>query len=149
MSEIFLKLKTLFLSKEFLRFFIVGVSATVLDFSILFFQISVLKSNPFLQFNVGGVVLNISVANAISALIAIIFSFIAQRLWTFDAKGTKIGNQALKYAIVVAFTYAYTNILFGSFVKDFGITELISKLIVTAMQMVTSYILYKFFVFKK
>lgn len=149
----FNKLWRLFFSKQFLKYFIVGLSGAVIDFGLLLTQVYILRFSPFftVSFNVLDFPFNIdiSVANAISAMTAIVYSFFLQRSWAFNAKDEKIRHQLYRYILVVGFTYLYTNILFGFFVVNHGITEGISKMLVTMLQMVTSYILYKYVVFKK
>lgn len=148
-SEKLTKLRRLFFSKQFLKYVVIGVSGALVDFGLLFIQIYILKFNPFFQVHIGAFEINISGANAISAFTAIVFSFIFQRSWAFKAKDGAVMGQVYRYIGAVTFTYIYTNILFGFLVQNIGITEMLSKLLVTFIQMVTSYLLYKFIVFRK
>ncbi|MBL8015102.1 MAG: GtrA family protein [Candidatus Doudnabacteria bacterium] len=146
-------MRKLLMSRQFVRFFIVGVSATLIDLSLLISMVYVLNFSPFfvVSFSVLDFPFNIdiSVANSISAFIAIAYSFFLQRSWAFNANGGEMRHQLYRYILVVGFTYLYTNILFGFLVVNHGITEGISKVFVTAVQMVTSYLLYKLVVFKQ
>lgn len=139
----------LFFSRQFLKYVIIGVSGAVVDFGLLFIQIYLLQFNPFFQLYIGIFEINISGANAISALTAMVFSFILQRGWAFKASGEAVLGQLYRYIGAVTFTYIYTNLLFGFLVQKTGITEMISKFMVTCLQMGISYLLYKFIVFRK
>ena len=132
------KLVKFFASPEFLRFFVVGFTAFIVDFGILNIQIYILNFNPFIGI--------ISVANLISVCIAIVYGFIMQRTWAFKSKGDDVMKQGGKYAAVSLFNLVLNNIFYGILIAV-GVIPPIAKILVTGAQMLWAYYLYKLFVF--
>ena len=122
-----------------LRFALVGGTNTAIDFGILFL--------------LHGLGLNKYVANAISTSVAFIFSFFANRSFTFKSK-----NDARKQAIpflVVTLTGLWILqpaviwlVLLPLQGLDQNIALFIAKLAATVVSLVWNYILYSRFVFK-
>lgn len=134
--------------KRLFRFLIVGALAFVVDAGLLATMIYILNFNPYWQTVINGVELNISIANATSIILAYCFNFVLQRMWAFQARDQKWQQQAWKFIIVAVIAYILNNLIFGFLVKQLFINELISKVIVTALQMIWSFIMYKLIVFK-
>lgn len=136
------KLKQFLLSKEFRNFFIGGITAFALDFSILYFLTNILNWRAEL-FDL------IVIPNIISASISIIYNFFFQKHIVFKGSSSKVEKQFGKFVLVqLSNLILFSGILFGLLVNLF-ISLLLSKVITTAVQMFYSFLLYKFFVFKK
>lgn len=136
-------LKKAFIRRDLILFFIGGVSAFFLDFFILNFLIFGLGFNPFLlEF--------ISVSNIISVTVALTFNFFFQKFFSFTAgKSNKMKRELWRFILVQIFTIIFFGgIVFGIFF-NLGLGILLSKIITTLFQMISSFFLYKFFVFKK
>lgn len=125
-----------------LRFLIVGSISTVIDFSIL-----------FLLTSFG---MNKIVANFISTLVALIFSYFANKNFTFKASSENKSKQFLSFFATTAIGLwviqpiiitAVSPLLSGYLSTRLNL--LISKIIATAASMVWNYSLYKKFIFKK
>lgn len=136
-------LKKAFVRRDLILFFVGGVTAFFLDLAILNFQIFILDFNPF----VFGIV---SVANVISVTIALTFNFFFQKFLSFTAgKSKKMKRELWRFVLVQIFTIIFFGgIVFGIFF-NLGLGILLSKIITTLFQMISSFFLYKFFVFKK
>jgi putative flippase GtrA len=129
-------------SREFVVFFVGGVTAFLLDFSILQFEILVLHYNATL-FNF------IFIPNLISTGIAIFYAFAFQKFIAFREKEGKVYEQFAKHvSLQGANLIVFNTILFGIFLS-FGLSVTFSKIIVTGIQTFWSFFAYKFFVFKK
>ena len=75
-------------SKRFLKFALVGISGTVVDFSIFNLCISLLRFDPI-------------VASVCSFSVAVVNNFIWNRNWTYpESKSTPIGPQLIKFAVI-------------------------------------------------
>jgi putative flippase GtrA len=133
------KIFLFFISPQFVKFFVVGFSAFLVDFGLLTFQIYVLNFNPF-----AGI---ISIANVISVSVAIVYSFILQRTWTFRSQDKRVVRQGGKYVVVAMFSITLNNIIYG-FMIQFGLIPPLAKFLVTSLQMCWSYVLYKWVVFR-
>ena len=128
---------------QLIRFGLIGVINTALDFGLLF----ILKS----------VGLMATTANIFSTSIAFVFSFFANKKYTFRSSGTNIVREMILFVAVT---------LFGLWVLQTGVIWLVlphlrkllrssemgllvTKLIATAVSMTWNYILYDKLVFKK
>lgn len=136
-------LKKAFIRRDLILFFVGGVTAFFLDLAILNFQVFVLEFNPF----VFGI---ISIANIISVTIALTFNFFFQKFFSFTAgKSKRMKSELWRFILVQIFTIIFFGgIVFGIFF-NLGLGIFISKVITTLFQMISSFFLYKFFVFKK
>lgn len=120
-----------------------GVSAFLLDFGLLSFQVYVLK----FETEVLGLIF---IPNIISATIAIIYNFFIQKYLAFDSKErVKIKAEAPKYLGVQVFNVGFWGGIFFGLMLNLGIGVAINKLLTNFLQMITSFFLYKFVVFKK
>lgn len=145
-----IKLKNKFITKEFLKYFVSGVSAFLVDLGLLNLIIFVLfEGDDKLAFDA------ISIAKIISSGIAIIVSFTLNRNWAFVAKNSKMRYQVLKYAFVVTFNYFFAIALYSFFYKlllGIGVSKELSvnagNFLTEGIKMVTTFFFYKYFVFK-
>ncbi len=136
------KIKNIVLSKEFQKFFVVGGIAFLLDFGILTFEVYILNFQLTL-FEV------VFIPNVISATVAIVFGFFAQRQWAFKERNKdKAFKEMSKYILVQLFNLVVFNSIIFGIILNFGVIVPISKILVVGMQTITSYVLYKYFVFK-
>lgn len=127
-----------------LRFAIVGSVNTALDFSILFILT--------MLFNIPK-----ELANFISTSVSFLFSFFANKKYTFKSTSKNLKRQFLLFTIVTLFgLWVIQTIIIAAITPVFtnlGINKpaalLISKLIATAASLIWNYALYSRVVFKK
>ena len=128
---------------EKIRFIIVGGVNTALDFGILFFL-------TFLG-------LDKIVANYFSTGIALIFSFFANKSFTFKHKEGNAKKQFILFLVITLFglwviqpiiIWGSTTLL-ASQIPNEAINLFIAKLIATVASLIWNYILYSRIVFKK
>lgn len=127
-----------------LRFTIVGSINTVIDFSILF-TLTTLFNIPK------------ELANFISTFVAFLFSFFANKKYTFKSTSKNLKKQFLLFTIVTLFgLWVIQTIIITAITPVFtnlGVNKpaalLISKLIATAASLIWNYTLYSRVVFKK
>lgn len=127
-----------------LRFAIVGSINTVIDFSILFTLTTL--------FNVPK-----ELANFISTFVAFLFSFFANKKYTFKSTSKNLKRQFLLFTAVTLFgLWVIQTIIITAITPVFtnlGVNKpaalLISKLIATAASLIWNYTLYSKVVFKK
>lgn len=126
-----------------IRFIIVGGANTALDFLLL-----------FLFVNVG---VNKIVANYFSTGIALVFSFFANKTFTFKNKSK---NAKKQFAIFLAVTLAglwilqpiviwLSSELLAPYIENDAALLLVAKMIATVASLVWNYLLYSRLVFKK
>lgn len=125
------------------RFTLVGSFNTLLDFGILFLLVS---------FGVDKIV-----GNFFSTSIAFIFSFFANKSFTFQSKGGNIKRQFILFLIITFFglwvLQPIVIMIVSSSISSLHLNPsavlLISKFGATLVSLVWNYILYSRFVFKK
>ena len=127
-----------------LRFAIVGSVNTALDFSILFILT--------MLFNIPK-----ELANFISTSVSFLFSFFANKKYTFKSTSKNLKRQFLLFTIVTLFGLWVIQTIISTAITpvftNLGINKpaalLISKLIATAASLIWNYALYSRVVFKK
>jgi len=127
-----------------LRFTIVGSINTALDFSILFILT--------MLFNIPK-----ELANFISTSVSFLFSFFANKKYTFKSTSKNLKKQFLLFTVVTLFgLWVVQTIIITAITPVFtnlGVNRpaalLISKLIATAASLIWNYTLYSRVVFKK
>lgn len=126
-----------------IRFIIVGGTNTVLDFALLFLFT--------------GLGLNKFLANTLSTGVAFIFSFFANRSFTFKNKSANVKRQFIWFSIITLsglwllqplIIWLSTGFL-ESYTDNEQLVLFIAKLIATVFSLVWNYLLYSKVVFKK
>lgn len=129
-------------SSQKVRFLVVGATATLIDFGLLF----------LLQ---GPARLPILGANIISTTTAFLFSFTANKNYTFKAKGGSLVRQMVLFTIVTLFglwvlqtlVISLVMPLLTSYIIQTETALFIAKLLATGVTMVWNYLLYSLLVF--
>ncbi len=120
-----------------IRFALVGGTNTAIDFGILF--------------GLTWLGLDKIVANYISTGIALIFSFFANKTFTFKAKSGNAKRQFVSFLVVtlIGLWIIQPGIiwLYTSLMDDSPLSLLIAKLIATVASLIWNYLLYSRFVF--
>jgi len=146
-----------FRTKEFLRFFVSGSTAFLVDFVILNLLILAFNFNNNVLY-ILGIKINITVKiigiaifipNVISTIFGIITTFSLNKYWTFKSKINTIFSETWRFGLVLIFNYILNNILFGLIRQNFYLSDQVIKIVVTGMQMFWTFLLYKFVVFRK
>lgn len=128
---------------EKIRFIIVGGVNTALDFGILFLL-------TFLG-------LDKIVANYFSTGIALIFSFFANKSFTFKHKEGNAKKQFILFLVITLFglwviqpiIISVSTTFLASYIPNEAINLFVAKLIATVASLIWNYILYSRIVFKK
>ena len=128
---------------QLIRFGLIGVINTVLDFGLLF----ILKSIGLMA----------TTANIFSTSIAFVFSFFANKKYTFRSSGTNIVREMILFVAVTLFGLwvLQTGVIWlvlphlSKLLRSSEMGLLVTKLIATAVSMTWKYILYDKLVFKK
>lgn len=136
------KLRKKLFTKEIFYFLFGGITAFFIDFSLLAIQVYVLDFHPML-FGV------ISIPNIISSVTAIIYNFFIQKFFAFDSRGSGTKWELTRFILVQVFTVVvFAGVVFGSLL-NMGLEVPIAKILTMILQMISSFFLYKFFVFRK
>ena len=128
---------------QVVRFGIVGAANTALDFGLLF----ILKALG----------LPVEFANIASTTIAFLFSFFANKKYTFKTSGTNVVREMILFVVVTltglwvlqTFVIVLAMPWLTAVTHQTDVALLISKLIATVVSMTWNYLLYTYIVFKK
>lgn len=128
---------------EKFRFLLVGGANTVIDFAIL-----------FLGTNLG---LPAVAANYISTSIALLFSFFANKSFTFKNTSTSSGRQFIAFLVVTLIglwvlqpiVIHFSTLALSEAGLSAALTLFVAKCLATVISLVWNYLLYAKFVFKR
>ena len=128
---------------QLIRFGLVGGVNTALDFGLLF------------MFKAFG--LPIGLANIVSTSIAFVFSFFANKKYTFKTTGTNVVREMLLFVVVTLFGLwvlqtLVINLTVGpltTLTNNTNVALFIAKLLATVVSLTWNYIFYSKLVFKK
>lgn len=140
--------------KEKIRYFFSGISAFLVDNAVLLFVAYTFFSNDT-QNDV--LILGfLSASKTISAAVGNLVSFTLNRQWAFEATGGHVAMHALKFLFVMSFNYLFAVVLYTIFSQiafqiaflSLGIAKLTANIATEGVKMITTYFLYKYFVFR-
>jgi putative flippase GtrA len=128
---------------EKLRFGVVGIANTALDFAILFLLV--------------GMGLDRISANFVSTSIAFVFSFFVNKSFTFNSTGGNVKKQFALFIIITVFSLwviqpiviITMSWLLAGLGLDSSVELFIAKLVATIASLIWNYIFYSRLVFKK
>lgn len=119
--------------KSLLRFLIIGGISTSIDFVLYM----ILSKKIYLYF-----------AKCISMLISMAFSYVGNRLWSFEVKSNKVVNSIFKY-IIVQLINLVLNVSVNYLIFNYTNSKIIAFIFATCIAMVVNYILQRKFVFRE
>lgn len=126
------------LAKKYKReiiYIVVGIATTAINF-IIYYIVSKLLGIHYLA------------SNIIAWVIAVLFAYIANRLWVFNSKNTQIIAEITSFILSRLFSLALESGLLFLAVDTLAINSVISKLIVALVVVITNYLTGKLLVFK-
>lgn len=143
---------------NFYRFVVVGLCNFVVDFIVLSVLFHIFGMQG--QFKLLDITENVSVsffyANIFAVIASTTMGYILNKTWSFEDTADNVASQFSKYALVAVINLILNNIMFGILMNEiFADVDKIfiitsgSKIVATSFQVVTSYVLYKFIVFRQ
>ena len=154
------KLMLAFDLKKFLKFGLIGILNTIVDFAVFYIMDCwVIRDGPTLTLLGISIIAGPYLSNAVSYLAANIHSFFWNRLWTFQKKGRISGGELLRY---IATSAGYLLIssaglavsirilslpLFSTVIPEEWI-NLVAKIPTFCVTIFYNYLMNKFWVFK-
>ncbi|HJP96906.1 MAG TPA: GtrA family protein [Candidatus Saccharimonadales bacterium] len=120
---------------HFVRYIFVGGSTFAMDFLLLVFLHGVLG-------------INVIIGATISYWTSIIYNFLMNRFWTFQAtENTQLGRHMALYGALLGCNYLFT-ITFIGVTGHFGVRYTVAKVLAVAIQMSWTYLVYQRYIFK-
>ncbi|MFB7140168.1 GtrA family protein [Gottfriedia sp. NPDC056225] len=121
--------------KGFVKFGIVGLINTGVDFIVFTLLIYALTNMPYI------------VAQVISYSCGIVNSYLLNKRWTFKAKNQNGVQEKMRFVIVNAITLLLTLLILKVCSEWFGLSVLVSKLVATCVSVLMNYVGSRYWVF--
>jgi len=120
--------------QQFAKFFIIGISSTLIDLGLLIFLKEKINLNPVL-------------AVVINQIFVIIYSFLMNKYWSFQSKNLPV-KQFFRYLILVSANYLISILLMLIFNHFIGINYQIVRISSIGILFIFNFIFYKHWVYK-
>lgn|SRR5690554_2195956 len=133
-------------NKKFIRFIFVGCSAFAVDFlslNILFYIFNIQNTLPLKILDQN---FDIYIANMIAIILSLIANFSLNKIVTFHSP-RRYRSEIIKFGMVIALNYVLNNIIFTILFTTTNNLQF-SKIIATGSQIIWTFFLYKYFVFR-
>ena len=120
--------------KKLLKFFLIGITLTIVNLLLIYFFVEILKLNTVFLKNV---------SNVLAIEIGIILSFVLNRHfpWPESKNNDTFSNQIIRFHYVVGFSAIFRVVLFAV-LQFFGINYLINTLICIMLSSIFNFIFY-------
>jgi putative flippase GtrA len=145
---------------SFYRFLVVGVIGFIIDFTLfnLFFYLFNIRQTITVASLTEEIDIIFSVANVMAVILSAVIGYALNKIWSFGDKSDNVASQLSKYIGVTVFNMSLNNVFFGLlfyelFQQDaivtIAITSSVSKILSTGFQAISSYLAYKYIVFRE
>ena len=119
---------------QFIKYFVTGASAVILDISTLFILKEYFGLRPL-------------IAVVINQIFLLNFVFFINKYWSFKARGTTT-TQALRFLCVACLNYSVAVAWMWFFNERVGVNYLITRIMNIAVAVAWNFLLYKYFVYR-
>ena len=160
MKEKLIRLIRLFDLKRFIKFGLIGVLNTLVDFLVFYVMDRwVVREGPTVVLLGAAVVTGPYISNAIAYVVANIHSFVWNKLWTFEKKGRVTKGEAGRYLATSAGYLLISSASLAVCIRILslpvlaalvpaGYTNLLAKLPTACVTIFYNYLMNKFWVFR-
>lgn len=118
-----------------IKYLIVGATSFAIEFAAFGFFLCVISFQAL-------------VANALSLVAAFTFNFTMSNFWTFKAGRNNVRRKIVRYIALVVTNYLLNNSIFYLLNTLFKIDPVVTKIVVTGLQVIWTYLAYNLWVFK-
>lgn len=160
MKDKLIRLVRLFDPKKFVKFGLIGVLNTLVDFGVFYVMDRwVIREGPVLVLLGTAMAVGPYLSNAIAYVVANIHSFVWNKLWTFERRNRVTGGEALRYLATSAGYVLLSTVSLAVCIRILslpvlaplvpeGWTNLLAKLPTACVTIFYNYLMNKFWVFK-
>ena len=160
MKEKIIHLLQVFDLKKFVKFGLIGVLNTLVDFAVFYVMDRwVIREGPTLVLLGAAVVTGPYLSNAIAYVVANVHSFVWNKLWTFEKRDRVTRGEAARYLLTSAGYVLISTVSLAVCIRILslpvlaplvpeGYTNLLAKLPTACVTIFYNYLMNKFWVFK-
>lgn len=160
MREKIVRLVAVFDPKKFVKFGLIGVLNTLVDFAVFYVMDRwVVREGPTLVLLGAAVAAGPYISNAVAYVVANIHSFVWNKLWTFEKRDRVTKREALRYLATSAGYLLISSVSLAVCIRILslpalaplvpeGWTNLLAKLPTACVTIFYNYLMNKFWVFK-
>lgn len=127
--------------QQIISYIIVGILTTIVSLFAYYICVTIFL-NP-------SHAIELQIANIISWICAVLFAFLANKIFVFKSKSKKLLKEFTTFVGGRIFSLLIDMLIMFIMVTAIGINDKISKLVVQVVVMVLNYLFSKIFVFKK
>lgn len=145
------KLRHLFLVfdlRKFIKFGIIGVLNTLVDFGVFYLMNRWLGEGPRVVWFGAALALGPYISNTASYVIANIHSFLWNKFWTFQKKERITGREAIRYIVTSCGYLLVSTACLAFFINIFHLSPMRSKVPTAFITIFYNYLMNKFWVFR-
>lgn len=117
--------------RELIRYLICGLLTTVVSLASYYAASMVLGTNSTIY---------LQACNVVSWALAVLFAFFLSRVWVFQSKSKKIGNEFLAFVCGRIFTLLCDMAIMQVFVFGLQVPDLYAKLVVQVVVTILNYV---------
>jgi putative flippase GtrA len=125
---------------QFIKFALIGVVNTVIDFSIYYILTRYTQAFDVATYRK-------YIANVISFFVATTFSFYSNRIWTFEQKNKATFSEAARFYSTTSTGIVLNSLLLFLLINIFTMNDLLAKFFATFVTIFWNYLLKRFWVF--
>ena len=133
-SKFILKPKTIYLIEKIIRFSIVGLISTIINYSLFFIIFSYLEAHY-------------NLASSLGYIFGLFFGYLLNKYWTFNKKLNPGRTYVFKYIIAQLIGLIFCQVFLYLLVEFLVINPLLANILSLGLAAVISYLLIDFFVF--
>ena len=160
MKEKIIHLLQVFDLKKFVKFGLIGVLNTLVDFAVFYVMDRwVIREGPTLVLLGAAVVTGPYLSNAVAYVVANVHSFVWNKLWTFEKRDRVTRGEAARYLLTSAGYVLISTVSLAVCIRILslpvlaplvpeGYTNLLAKLPTACVTIFYNYLMNKFWVFK-
>lgn len=135
--------------KKFIKFGIIGVLNTAVDFVVFYFMDRWIGDGPTLALVFfGTVALGPYISNTVSYIVANIHSFLWNKFWTFEKRQGISGREAVRYIVTSIGYLLVSSVCLALCINVFGLSPVVSKVPTACVTIFYNYLMNKFWVFR-
>ena len=145
--------------KRFVKFGLIGVLNTLVDFGVFWLMTRLIGDGPTVVLLGTAIVTGPYLANLVSYVVANIHSFLWNKFWTFERKDRITKREAVRYLVTSLGYVAISTACLGAFMKVLGLpafaglfpadwVPMLAKVPTAVVTIFYNYLMNKFWVFR-
>ena len=134
--------------RKFIKFGLIGVLNTLVDFVVFYFMNRLIGDGPSVVLFGAVLVLGPYLSNTVSYIVANIHSFLWNKFWTFEKRQGLSKGEVVRYICTSVGYLAVSSACLAVCINLFHLSPMVSKIPTACVTIFYNYLMNKFWVFK-